>query len=130
MTDPKTQAAVERLTKSRDRARETAKRGDIFNQNPQLAAMAIEAGNYAEAIDTVLADHARQAERIKELEGAHEAALWVKIVHEDDGLKHERELAVEALCEALSATPPAPGGGHKDADYPRAFTREDRGRPG
>ncbi len=49
------QAAVERLSQSRDRARETAKRGDIFDPNPQLAAVAIEASNYANAVDTVLA---------------------------------------------------------------------------
>lgn len=83
------QAAEERLITSRDRARETAKRGDIFDPNPQLAAMAIEATRYADCIDTVL-DALADA---KEAGSILQQAVLERTAERDDARRQAQENA-------------------------------------
>jgi hypothetical protein len=53
----------------------SAERGDVFDPNPQLAAMVVASSNTAKAIRALLADHSRLLERV----GAVEAALGLAI---------------------------------------------------
>lgn len=112
------QAAKERLTKIRDRSREAEKRGNIFDPSPQLAAMAIEARNVANAIDTVLTALAEARRQIAERDEAIRAHLCAREALEETPVQRlrpddERFKAVSdtlaGLRSALVASPPTGG---------------------
>ena len=69
MTDDIEQAR-KRLEQMAVSCERSAERGDVFDPNPQLAAMAVASSNTAKAIRALLADHSRLLERVGELEAA------------------------------------------------------------